>query len=64
MSSCTAMTGANGTPGLPAADGLDILRGRQHFMSDARIATEAALHSQGVALGDTITAGGMIAKGN
>lgn len=48
---------------LAAADGIDIQRGRQHFMSDARLSTEAALHNQGVALGDTITAGSLIAKG-
>ncbi len=48
---------------LAAADGLDVQRGRQHFMSDARLSTEAALHNQGVALGDTITAGSLIAKG-
>ncbi|MDB5523020.1 MAG: Glycine cleavage system transcriptional activator [Rhizobium sp.] len=48
---------------LAAADGNDMPRRRQHFMSDARLSTEAALHNQGVALGDTITAGGLIAKG-
>lgn len=48
---------------LSAADAIDIVRGRQHFMSDARISTEAALHGQGIALGDTITAGHLIARG-
>lgn len=48
---------------LAAADALDMPRGRQHFMSDARLSTEAALHNQGVALGDTITASNLIAKG-
>ncbi|MDQ0321447.1 LysR family glycine cleavage system transcriptional activator [Pararhizobium capsulatum DSM 1112] len=48
---------------LTAADGNDVPRGRQHFMSDARLSTEAALHNQGVALGDNITAGSLIAKG-
>ncbi len=48
---------------LAAADAADIGRGRQHFMSDARLSTEAALHGQGVALGDTITAGSLIARG-
>ncbi|KQY15207.1 LysR substrate-binding domain-containing protein [Rhizobium sp. Root482] len=48
---------------LAAADGIDFQRGRQHFMSDARLSTEAALHNQGVALGDTITAGSLIARG-
>lgn len=38
-------------------------RGRQHFLSDARLSTEAALHNQGVALGDTITASSLIARG-
>lgn len=48
---------------LAAADAVDVPRGRQHFMSDARLSTEAALHGQGVALADTITAGGLIARG-
>lgn len=48
---------------LAAADATDLQRGRQHFMSDARLSTEAALHNQGVALGDTITAGSLIARG-
>lgn len=48
---------------LAAADALDMPRGRQHFMSDARLSTEAALSGQGVALGDTITAGSLIAQG-
>lgn len=48
---------------LAAADAADVVRGRQHFMSDARLSTEAALHGQGVALGDTITAGSLIAQG-
>ncbi len=48
---------------LAAADASDLQRGRQHFMSDARLSTEAALHNQGVALGDTITAGSLIARG-
>lgn len=48
---------------LSAADAIDVVRGRQHFMSDARISTEAALHGQGIALGDTITASNLIARG-
>ena len=48
---------------LAAADALDVVRGRQHFMSDARLSTEAALHGQGIALGDTITASHLIARG-
>ena len=41
---------------LSAADALGMAGSRQHFMSDARLSTEAALHGQGIALGDTITA--------
>ena len=48
---------------LSAADAIDVVRGRQHFMSDARLSTEAALHGQGIALGDTITASNLIARG-
>jgi LysR family glycine cleavage system transcriptional activator len=48
---------------LSAADAIDLARGRQHFMSDARLSTEAALHGQGIALGDTITASSLIARG-
>jgi len=49
---------------LAAADQLDMPRGRQHFMSDARLSIEAASHSQGIALGDTITASSLIASGD
>ena len=48
---------------LAAADAIDLARGAQHFMSDARLSTEAALCGHGVALGDTITASNLIAKG-
>lgn len=48
---------------LAAADAMDMVRGPQHFMSDARLSTEAALYGQGIALGDTITASNLIAKG-
>ncbi|MBV2183651.1 MAG: transcriptional regulator GcvA [Rhizobium sp.] len=48
---------------LAAADQLDMPRGREHFMSDARLSTEAARHGQGVALGDSITASSLIAAG-
>lgn len=48
---------------LSAADAIDVVRGRQHFMSDARLSTEAALHGHGIALGDTITASNLIARG-
>ncbi|PTM93492.1 LysR substrate-binding domain-containing protein [Mycoplana dimorpha] len=46
-----------------AADAIDLPRGPQLFTSDARLSTEAALHGQGVALGDTITAAQLIARG-
>jgi LysR family glycine cleavage system transcriptional activator len=48
---------------LAAADAIAVPRRRQHFMGDARFSTEAALHGQGIALGDTITASNLIAKG-
>lgn len=48
---------------LAAADALDLVRGRQHHASDARLAIEAAIHGQGVALGDTMTAGDLLARG-
>lgn len=47
---------------LAAADATELPR-VQHFMSDARLSTEAALHGQGIALGDTITASQLIARG-
>lgn len=47
---------------LRAADASNLIS-RQHFLNDARLSTEAAQHAQGVALGDTITAGRLIAKG-
>ncbi|PZU85315.1 MAG: LysR family transcriptional regulator [Shinella sp.] len=48
---------------LAAADQLDMPRHREHFMSDARLSTEAARHGQGIALGDNITASSLIASG-
>lgn len=48
---------------LAAADASALDRGSQLFLSDARLATEAALAGQGVALGDTITAAQLIARG-
>jgi LysR family glycine cleavage system transcriptional activator len=49
---------------LAAADARDLLRGQnQHHMCDARLALEAAVHGHGVALGDTVTAAGLLAKG-
>ena len=40
---------------LAAVDALDLLRARHHFMTDARIAIEAATYGHGVALGDSMT---------
>ncbi|MFC6490083.1 transcriptional regulator GcvA [Nitratireductor sp. GCM10026969] len=48
---------------LAAADALDLKRGPQLHMSDARLATEAAVHGLGIALGDTLTAASLLAKG-
>lgn len=48
---------------LAAADALDLKRGQQLFFSDARLAIEAAVHGLGIALGDTITAASLLAKG-
>ena len=55
-------TGREWDTWLRAADATTIIT-RQHFLNDARSSTEAAQHAQGVALGDTITAGRLIAKG-
>ncbi|NVP55083.1 transcriptional regulator GcvA [Mycoplana rhizolycopersici] len=46
-----------------AADAADLTRSRQLYMSDARLSTEAALHGQGIALGDSITAASLITRG-
>ena len=48
---------------LAAADSLSLSGINQHHFSDARLATEAALHGHGVALGDTVTASGFLASG-
>jgi len=48
---------------LAAADALDLKRGQRHMFSDARLSTEAALNGHGVALGDSVTASGLLAKG-
>lgn len=48
---------------LAAADALDIKPLQRHGMADARLATEAAVHGHGVALGDSVTASSMLAKG-
>lgn len=48
---------------LAHADAVEIARGRQHHMSDARLSIEAAVHGHGVALGDTVTASSLLARG-
>ncbi|AZO17289.1 transcriptional regulator GcvA [Mesorhizobium sp. M2A.F.Ca.ET.043.05.1.1] len=48
---------------LAAADALDLERGRRHRLGDARMATEAAVHGHGVALGDSVTARALLARG-
>jgi LysR family glycine cleavage system transcriptional activator len=48
---------------LAAADALELPRGQQLHLSDARLSTEAALHGLGVALGDSVTASGLLARG-
>lgn len=48
---------------LTAADALDLERGKQHHMGDARMATEAALAGHGVALGDSLTAANLLNRG-
>ncbi len=48
---------------LAAADALDLSRGPQHHLSDARLGIEAAMHGHGIALGDTMTAAGLLARG-
>jgi LysR family glycine cleavage system transcriptional activator len=48
---------------LAAADALDLERGRQHRLNDARLGIEAAVHGHGVALGDTMTASSLLARG-
>jgi len=49
---------------LAAARALELGKGPHHFMGDARVAMEAALHGSGVALGDTMTASSLMAKGS
>lgn len=48
---------------LAAADALDLSRGPQHHLCDARLGIEAAMHGHGVALGDTMTAAALLARG-
>lgn len=49
---------------LAAAKALELGKGPHHFMGDARLAMEAALHGNGIALGDTMTASSLMARGN
>lgn len=48
---------------LAAADALDLKPARELRLSDAQLSTEAAVHGNGVALGDTVTASGLLARG-
>lgn len=48
---------------LAAADALDIKPIQQHKMVGASLTTEAAVHGHGVALGDSVTASSMLARG-
>ncbi len=48
---------------LAAADALDLGRVAEHHFSDARLSIEAAVHGQGVALGDTVTASSLLSRG-
>lgn len=49
---------------LTAAKALELGRGPHHFMSDARLAMDAALSGYGVALGDNMTASRLMAGGS
>jgi LysR family glycine cleavage system transcriptional activator len=46
-----------------AADALHLERGRRHYFTDARLSIEAAIHGHGVALGDSVTASSLLARG-
>ena len=48
---------------LTAADALDLPRKQQFHLQDARMALEAAVHGHGVAIGDTLTASNLLARG-
>jgi LysR family glycine cleavage system transcriptional activator len=58
-----ADTGREWHTWLAAADALDLPRRRQHHLTDARLAIEAAVHGHGVAIGDTMTASSLLARG-
>lgn len=49
---------------LAAAKALELAKAPHHFMGDARLAMEAALHGNGIALGDTLTASSLMARGS
>ena len=49
---------------LASVDGLDLMRTRHHFMSDARLAIDAAVRGTGIAIGDSMTVSGMLARGD
>ena len=60
----TPTTGGEWQTWLTAADALELGRGDYHFMTDARLAIEAAIHSNGVVLGDTRTVSNLMANGS
>lgn len=48
---------------LAAADALELDPPRRHHMSDAMLTTQAAVYGHGVALGDSVTARGLLDRG-
>jgi LysR family glycine cleavage system transcriptional activator len=48
---------------LASVDASAPIKGRQHFLSDASLAIQAASHGFGVALGDTLTAADFLSRG-
>lgn len=48
---------------LAASRSVQVYPERQHFVSDAQLAMEAAIYGHGVALGDNITAAGLLSSG-
>ncbi len=49
---------------LDAADAHTLTPRQQHYLGDARLAIDAALHGHGIALGDTLTASNLLNKGD
>lgn len=49
---------------LTAANALELTRGPHHYMSDARLAIEAALHGHGIVIGDSMSASTLMARGS